>query len=136
MMLRRTLLLVILMLALLTIAAAQEDYDPLFMLANEERIIARGSDRNAYDRKYTDPGAVTYHDGKFHMFRNGFQAWPASVQIGYLVSDDGIHWTQPQAEPVLFTVDFPYAKVAALASSVIVEDDGTWVLYVYTWNSQ
>ncbi len=29
----------------------------------------------------------------------------------------------------------PYAKVAALASDAMVLDDGTWVLYFYTWNT-
>jgi predicted GH43/DUF377 family glycosyl hydrolase len=92
-------------------------------------------DADLWDGQYTDPGAVLYHDGQFHMFRNGFVGWPARVRIGYLVSDDGITWTEPQDEPILDTLDVPYAEVAALASSAYVEDDGTWVLYFYTWNT-
>jgi predicted GH43/DUF377 family glycosyl hydrolase len=70
------------------------------------------------------------------MFRNGFNGWPASVQIGYLTSADGIVWTEVTEDPVLTTDEVPYAGVAALASSALVEDDGTWVLYFYTWGAQ
>ncbi|MBX3084889.1 MAG: hypothetical protein KF716_24855 [Anaerolineae bacterium] len=90
----------------------------------------------AWDGTYTDPGAVVVHDGKFYMFRNGFKAWPASVQIGYAVSDDGLTWTEPSADPVLMSADVPFAGVAALASSAVVLEDGTWVLYFYTWTTK
>jgi predicted GH43/DUF377 family glycosyl hydrolase len=86
-----------------------------------------------WDNKFTDPGAVLYHDGQFHMFRNGFLAWPAEVQIAYTVSDDGITWEKVGEDPVLRTEDVEYSEVAALASSALVEADGTWVLYFYTW---
>lgn len=85
--------------------------------------------------QFTDPGAVIFHDGQFHMFRNAFVGWPASVWVHHMVSDDGITWEQPSNDPVLHTDDVPFADVAALASSVLVEEDGTWVLYFYTWNA-
>ena len=88
-----------------------------------------------YIEQYTDPGAVIYHEGQFHMFRNGFTGWPAPVWIHYMVSEDGIAWEQASNEPILLSDDVVYADVAILASSVIVEADGTWVLYFYTWNS-
>lgn len=69
------------------------------------------------------------------MFRNGFRAWPATVQIGYVTSSDGLKWTSPLTQPVMRTADVPYAGIAALASSALVEDDGTWVLYFYTWEN-
>jgi predicted GH43/DUF377 family glycosyl hydrolase len=34
------------------------------------------------------------------------------------------------------TDDVPFAETAALASSALVEDDGTWVIYFYTWNTR
>jgi hypothetical protein len=86
-----------------------------------------------WDDQYTDPGAVVYHDGMFHMFRNGFIGWPARVQIGYTISEDGITWEKQGEDPVLRTTDIEYAGTAALAASALVEDDGTWVLYFYTW---
>jgi hypothetical protein len=88
---------------------------------------------DTWDNQYTDPGAVLFHDGKFHMLRNGFIGWPAPVQIAYTVSEDGRTWEKMGEDPVLRTEDIPYAGLAALASSLLVEDDGTWVLYFYTW---
>jgi predicted GH43/DUF377 family glycosyl hydrolase len=113
-------------------AYAQEDEGTPFTLHIDNPIVERTPD--SWDSVFTDPGAVIYHDGQFHMFRNGFLGWPASVQIGYLVSEDGLNWTEVSEDPILYTDDVPFAEVAALASSVIVEDDGTWVLYFYTWN--
>jgi predicted GH43/DUF377 family glycosyl hydrolase len=98
----------------------------------ETPIVERGDD---WDQIYTDPGAVTFHDGQFHMIRNGFNSWVGSVQMGYLVSNDGLNWSQPQDTPVLYTDDVSFAEQAALASSLHVEADGTWVLYFYTWNN-
>jgi hypothetical protein len=114
--------------------------DAVFRMQGDEPSIAHTAsnrDNRSYDyhEQYTDPGAVVYHDGQFHMFRNGFLGWPAAVWVHHMVSEDGINWTQPSQEPVLTTEDVPFAEVAALASSVIVEDDGSWVMYFYTWNN-
>lgn len=116
-----------------TVMSQQEP--SLFTIASDQPAITRGP-AGEWDGKYTDPGAVVYHDGLFHMFRNGFQGWPASVEIDYWTSEDGLNWTQVSEGPVLFTKEVPYARVATLASSVHVEEDGTWVLYFYTWNSR
>lgn len=86
-----------------------------------------------WDGTYTDPGTVVYHDGQFHMFRNGFQAWPAPVQIGYLTSPDGINWTEVSEDPIILATDWTFDVTAVLACSALVEDDGTWVVYFYTW---
>lgn len=119
---------------LIPFAQAQEESDPLFTLQSDDPVVAHSSDFNDWDGRYTDPGAVFYYDGLFRMFRNGFRGWPASVQIGYLTSPDGITWTEMSAEPVLTTAEVPYAGVAALASSALVQADGTWVIYFYNWN--
>lgn len=124
-------LFVMLAFALVPMVAAQDT--PLFSLVSDTPVVANADDRQQWDGRYTDPGAVFYHDGMFHMFRNGFLGWPASVQIGYLTAPDGITWTEVTEKPVLTTAEVPYAGVAALASSALVEDDGTWVLYFYTW---
>ncbi len=105
--------------------------DPLFTVQGGGPIVAHGA-TDAWDGTYTDPGAQVFYNGQFHMFRNGFRAWPAPVQIGYVTSDDGTHWTKQGDQPVLTSAEVPYAKVAALASSVLVEN-GTWILYFYTW---
>jgi predicted GH43/DUF377 family glycosyl hydrolase len=120
---------------LVTLTVYAQDTASLFTLYSDQPVVPHGDKTSDWDYQYTDPGAVIYHDGKFHMFRNGFNGWPASVQIGYLTSDDGLKWTEVSPDPVMFTKDVPYAKVAALASDVVVQDDGTWVMYFYTWNT-
>jgi predicted GH43/DUF377 family glycosyl hydrolase len=69
------------------------------------------------------------------MFRNGFRGFPGESQVGYVTSPDGYSWTKQGKEPIFKTVDVPYAKIAMYASSALVED-GTWVLYFYTWDSK
>ncbi|MBI1277821.1 MAG: hypothetical protein GC179_06810 [Anaerolineaceae bacterium] len=120
---------------LLTLTASAQDSTPVFTLYSDQPVVPHSDKASDWDFQYTDPGAVIYHDGKFHMFRNGFNGWPASVQIGYETSDDGLKWTEVSPDPVMLTKDVPYAKVAALASDVVVQDDGTWVMYFYTWNT-
>lgn len=108
---------------------------PFFTLSGNGPIVTKGAS-GTWDDRYTDPGAVLFYDGQFHMFRNGFRSWPATVQIGYVTSPDGYTWTKQGDEPVLRTDEVPYAGVAALASSALVEEDGTWVLYFYTWGGR
>ncbi len=112
--------------------AEAETRPSLLQPYGENPVVAHGP-ITEWDGSYTDPGAVLYHDGKFHMFRNGFRAWPASVQIGYVTSADGYTWVKQGEQPVLTTAEVPYAGIAALASSALVLDDGSWVLYFYTW---
>ena len=125
-----TLLLLVALISLFSLMSLAQD-NVFVMQGGEPSIAHTASSRDnrsyEYHEQYTDPGAVVYHDGLFHMFRNGFLGWPAAVWIHHMVSEDGITWTQPSQEPVLLTEDVPFAEVAALASSVIVEEDGTWV---------
>jgi len=115
-------------------APTKADSAPLFKVYGNAPVVNHGV-AGTWNAVYTDPGAVTFHDGLFHMFYNGFNGWPAPVQIGYATSPDGYTWTKQGDKPVLETSQVGYAKVAALASSVLVEKDGTWVLYFYTWDS-
>lgn len=107
----------------------------LFEAVSRQPVITNG-DQPDWDWQYTDPGAATFHDGSIHVFQNGFVGWPAPVGVGYWRSDDlGETWTEVSDEPVFDGSDLDYVGIAALASSVIVEDDGTWVLYFYTWDT-
>jgi hypothetical protein len=126
--------LLILSLAFSAVLAAAQQGPTLEIDIDHAAVLHGESDE--WDGKYTDPGAVMFHDGQFHMFRNGFLGWPASVQIGYLTSPDGLTWTEVSPDPVLLTDDVPSADVAALASSALVEPDGTWVLYLYLWGQR
>ncbi|WP_420642809.1 hypothetical protein [Candidatus Leptofilum sp.] len=104
--------------------------DDRFTIYGEEPAVPRGN------KQFTDPGAVVFHEGQFHMFHNTFTGWPASVDIAYSTSSDGISWTRVQEEPVLKSNAVPFAGVAALASSALVQEDGTWYLYFYTWDDR
>jgi len=81
---------------------------------------------------YINPGAVLFHDGKFHMFFNSFTAWPGVIRVGYMTSEDGYHWQMEQDEPVFTTDQIPFGSGHADVSSALVMDDGTWVLYFHT----
>ena len=88
-----------------------------------------------WDSKYINPGAMVYHDGKFHMFRNGFVNWPAFVAVGYMTSEDGYEWTSVQDEPVFTSDEVPFAEPAMLVTSAYVMEDGTWVFLFSTFNT-
>ncbi|MEP7137271.1 MAG: hypothetical protein ABI904_20270 [Chloroflexota bacterium] len=106
---------------------------PFFVVYGDKPIVPKGQP-GTWDDRYTDPGAVIYHDGMFHMFRNGFRGFPAESEVGYVTSPDGYTWTKQGDDPIIETKDVPYAKIAMYASSVIFEG-GCWVLYFYTWDS-
>ena len=106
---------------------------PYFTVYGDKPIVPKG-EPGTWDDRFTDPGAVIYHDGMFHMFRNGFRDFPAESQVGYVTSTDGYTWTKQGDDPVLKTSDIPYAKIAMYASSVLWEG-GCWVLYFYTWDA-
>ncbi len=128
---KRAFALAILLVAFAYVAQAQSTQ---FALAAPDPVIEHGAP-GSWDGRYTDPGAVLYHDGQFHMFRNGFIAWPGNVDIGYETSSDGINWSPMNDHPVLLSENVSYAGVAALASSAVVMPDGTWALYFYTWET-
>lgn len=104
---------------------------PTFSPANPEPVIARDEAKSAR----LDPGAVLFHDGQFHMFINRFDRFPDAVAIGYATSPDGQNWTEAAGNPLLTTDSVSFADVAVVASDVIVEPDGTWVLYFHTWQT-
>lgn len=133
--------LVLLVCLILVIAApiyAQEDSDGEknlpFSMVTDDPVVNRELN-TILDNRYSNPGAMIYHDGQFHMFRNGFRGWPSRVTVTYLVSDDGITWEMGSEETVLTHSAVDYAEVLIMVSSVHVEDDGTWVMYFYTWDN-
>ena len=123
------------LLALAGSAITSAQSERLFKVFSTQPVVSHNSAQGTWDDRYTDPGAVTYYNGKFYMFRNGFQGWPASVQWGYVTSEDGYTWTKQGEQPVFTTAQVAYAGTAALASSALVRDDGTWVIYFYTYGS-
>lgn len=111
-----------------------QDGDALFTPPNQDPVIQLESTDPLYSR-FGNPGAVIFHNDQFHMFTNGFRSWPASTKVGYFTSPDGLEWTAESELPVFGKDDVDYASVTIMVSSVLVEDDGTWVLYFYTWDS-
>lgn len=107
----------------------------LFTFDSPSEVIPNGPD-GAWDWQFTDPGAVFVDDdGVIHALQNGFVRWPAPVGVGYWRSEDaGRTWVEVSEDPVFDGTELPYVGIAALASSLIVTDDGTWVLYFYTWD--
>lgn len=81
---------------------------------------------------YINPGAVLFHDGKFHMFFNSFTGWPGVIKVGYATSTDGYRWQMVQDAPVFTTDQIPFGKGQADVSVVLVMDDDTWVIYFHT----
>lgn len=83
-----------------------------------------------------EAGAVIFHDEQYHMFINRFDRFPDEVNITYATSPDGITWSE-DVDNILFSADsVPFADVAVTVSSVLIEEDGTWVLYFHTWQTR
>ena len=101
---------------------------------NTTPAVRHGPD-SRWDGKYINPGAMIFHDGKFHMFRNGFHDWPGVISVGYMTSEDGIEWDEVQEKELFNSTSASYAEPGLDVSSVVVESDGTWVLYFHTVNS-
>ncbi|MCA9985633.1 MAG: extracellular solute-binding protein, partial [Anaerolineales bacterium] len=104
---------------------------PTFVVAQEEPVVA------AIDTlgQRVAPGAALYHEGKFHLFLNRFDSFPGEVTVHYATSTDGHNWVEAAGEPILTTAAVPFAEVAAVAADVLVEPDGTWVLFFHTWQT-
>ena len=100
-----------------------------------EEPLATAGESGTWNSVYNEPGDVVYIDGEYHLFTTGFPGFPAESGIGYLISDDGINYEWVSEDPIIKTEDVPYAEVAIDTGSVIVEEDGTWVLYFTVFNS-
>ncbi|MCP5095361.1 MAG: hypothetical protein GY943_07410 [Chloroflexi bacterium] len=80
---------------------------------------------------YLRPGPMVMHNGQFHMFFLGSDGATADIGMAYATSPDGTTWTIRSDEPV-FTISaemVDYAAVTIVPASVIVEPNGTWILY-------
>jgi hypothetical protein len=110
-----------------------------------EPVFQNGLDRT-WDQAIVDVGAVVYQDGLFHLFYNGTQHYtlnrggsynvafqPSSV--GYAVSANGYDWYRMQKTPVLTLEGTGMSIFNARVSSVLVLEDGTWVMYLYSQNN-
>ena len=115
---------------------AQDGASQLFTVVGDAPVVSAGMTGEDWDGKWLNSGAMIFHEGQYHMFRNGFRTWPGYTNIGYTVSDDGVNWEAVGTDPIFTTDEVEYARILIMATSVLVEDDGTWVMYFYTWNSR
>jgi predicted GH43/DUF377 family glycosyl hydrolase len=95
-------------------------------------------EKGEWDSKRGGPGAVVFHDGSLHMFRNASDDnIDRKNAVDYWRSDDGGEsWIDVSDGPIFDGSDIDYVPVGVLyVTSALVEDDGTWVLYFYTHDS-
>lgn len=85
--------------------------------------------------RYINAGAVIYHEGQYHMLNNEFSSWPARTRSFYYTSPDGEVWTLMSEEPVFESEQVEFTRTAALILTGFVEEDGTWVVYFHTFES-
>jgi predicted GH43/DUF377 family glycosyl hydrolase len=103
----------------------------VFSLNTKGPVLPHGT-AAAWDSEYIDPGAMVFYNGIYHMFFNGIISYPAPVSVGYATSTDGRAWTKVSKSPVLLSSQVKYAPLTIFVSSVLVQPDGTWVMYFYT----
>jgi predicted GH43/DUF377 family glycosyl hydrolase len=103
----------------------------VFSLNTKGPVLPHGTSA-AWDSEYIDPGAMVFYNGIYHMFFNGIISYPAPVSVGYATSTDGRAWTKVSKSPVLLSSQVKYAPLTIFVSSVLVQPDGTWVMYFYT----
>ncbi len=83
-----------------------------------------------WDGGEIEPGAVIFHDGLFHMFYNGNVREAEAFAIGYATSADGRSWNRIAKQPLIDLADIDNEGLNVAANSVLIEVDGTWVLYL------
>ena len=106
---------------------------PAFTLRGDMPVLARG---RTWDSAFVFPGAVVFHDGLLHMFYQGSRGLEGELplnSIGYAVSLDGYVWQRALDDPVQFSGEPDYSLRSLEISSVLVEPDGTWVMYFTAW---
>ena len=102
---------------------------PAFTLYGDSAVLERGS---TWDETYVMPGEIVFHDGLLHMFYDGHmgvEGQSPTETVGYAVSADGYIWQRVMDDPVQFSGEPDYSMEGLLLASVLVEPDGTWVMY-------
>ncbi|HET9878193.1 MAG TPA: hypothetical protein VFQ81_02655 [Candidatus Limnocylindria bacterium] len=80
------------------------------------------------DMQFFNPGAAILHDGTYHVY--GFAFGDGQPRAMHLTSTDALAW-EPAADPDWTTIalDPALAQPGPIPTSVLVEPDGTWVVY-------
>ena len=115
------------LLAVLLSVQVYADSSKLSLYQNEPVMDVGGA--GSWDSAYIDPGAMVFHEDQFHMFYVGIPSWPHSLAIGYATSKDGVQWKRETDSPILTIEDTGHAGESINADSVIVDDNGQWMLF-------
>lgn len=87
-----------------------------------------------WDGKYVFASAVVEHEGTFILFYKGFASSSDGMGgVGIATSQDGFTW-EKRPDPVLTDPGASYATAGFVPYSVLVEEDGGWVMYFHAWN--
>lgn len=90
----------------------------------------------SWDDVYTDPGAVVVDDdGVIHMLHNGFNSFPGEVGVAYSRSTDGGATFERLTDQPVFDSAIAGTEHIVLASSALIDDDGSWSLFYFTWEA-
>ncbi len=128
---KQFLLIGIMILSLLpAVSFGQDEGDAPYFAIDLQNPIAEHGKAFEWDGQFTNPGAVVYHDGLFHMFRPGFFRWGEDTGVGYLTSEDGGNWTEYSEDPIFTQDEVPFG-IVAMPTSALVDDDGTWLMYFF-----
>jgi len=131
----KTIAVIFMLLIISSLVFAQDDQSAWDIF--DEPILSQG-ETGAWDDEWNEPAASIFYDGQYHLFKNGYSSTPYNTGAGiaHYVSDDGLSWEQA-SEPIYFAESLPFeAKtVSVVASNVFVEEDGTWVLYLTTYET-
>lgn len=101
----------------------------LMVYSNEPILTSEAAGEWAIDVR---PIGVAFHEGEFYMFYSG-QSTDHSG-IGYATSPDGYTWEVMTADAPLFTLQDVSSTSSGtiLDAALLIEDDGTWVMYMMT----
>jgi len=81
---------------------------------------------------FVTPGPVVDHEGVYYMFYTGHMLEAAGVDrgaVGYVTSPDGIFWSFENPNPLFDADEQEWGEAAIQASSAMVLEDGTWVVW-------
>jgi predicted GH43/DUF377 family glycosyl hydrolase len=100
-----------------------------FTPVDENPVLPVGEDGSWDDLSVRFP-KVVFHGDQYHMFYTSFQSIDQPQAIGYAVSGDGINWERVGDGPVFEASEGDgWDSFSVSSSVVIVEEDGTWVMY-------
>ena len=116
--------------------AADETIVASFSPVQEAPVVSRGSEGD-WDSDVMRFPYVVEHDDQFHMFYEARAGIGESfLAIGYASSQDGISWTKSELNPILGGDGTGFDAQSVARPVVLVEDDGTWIMYYTGTNSQ